>query len=527
MSQSNQAAMVFRGSAQLYVPVCAGIAFLVLSVFIMQNGHLHEDSYILFQYSRSLANGGGIAFDRLSGHSEGATDFLWMSALSFVHWASAKLIPIGVAAGVINAFGMSVLAYVVLRVRKEFDLFGVLLVGVLLVSGGAAAAAGGFSALAFGGLFAAMVCCCLERRALPTVLLAAAVSLFRPEGLLLVLGALVALFVTQDRKDRKRTAAYVLVAFVVPLSIFFFWRLSYFGMTLPLPLMVKQQTDSMLEGLTPNISSLRAFMPVLLCLFLFAKSIGRRNLLVIAGGSALLFVALLFAHQSQNIGYRFQFPVHVSIVLLCACAVPKLVGRWRYVCLLPLASIGWLLDPMSDDVVELTNSDYINSFPQILRESVDIESIAVTEAGRFPYWYDAPRMIDLVGLNSKNVVLNGPMQELEANSPEMIFLHHARRYSFDDAPSDPSVHYFVVDLEKIRLTDYDGRNPIDLAPAVALEYAEQHGYTGIAVEYGEDEERFLHVYFVSPKIDLEAFLLALDESFQTRTTYFSTRRPSK
>lgn len=493
----------------------------------MQNGHLHEDSYILFQYSRNLANGGGIAFDRLSGHSEGATDFLWMSLLSFVHWASAKHINIGVAAAAINAIGLFVIAYTVLRVRKRVDLFGILLIGVLLVSGGAAASAGGFSALAFGGLFAALVCCSLERRILASVLLATALCLFRPEGILLAIGVLAALAASQVREERKRTAVLAFIACAVPLALFFAWRLSYFGMTLPLPLMVKQQTDSLLEGLTPNISSLRAFIPLIVCLCLFTKNIRRQKFLVIAGGSVLLYTALLFAHQSQNIGYRFQFPVHVSIILLCAYAVPKLANKWVWACLLPLASIGWLIVPMSENVTELTNSDYINSFPQILRKTVPVETIAITEAGRFPYWYDAPAMIDLVGLNSKNVVLYGPMHELESKAPKIIFVHHARRFTFSGAPSDTSVNFFIVDLDKIELSPYAGRNPIDLAPVAALEYATAYGYTAIAVKYGAEDERYFHVYFVSPTIDLEAFTLALDESFHTKSSYFSARRTSK
>ena len=52
-----------------------GVVFLASALFILTFGHLHEDAYILFQYSKKLALGQGIVFDEVSGPTEGATDF--------------------------------------------------------------------------------------------------------------------------------------------------------------------------------------------------------------------------------------------------------------------------------------------------------------------------------------------------------------------------------------------------------------------------------------------------------------------
>ena len=59
--------------------------------------HLHEDAYILYQYSKVFP-GLGISFDVVNGPAEGATDFLLMTALGLAHRIFRGYVPIGVIA---------------------------------------------------------------------------------------------------------------------------------------------------------------------------------------------------------------------------------------------------------------------------------------------------------------------------------------------------------------------------------------------------------------------------------------------
>lgn len=52
-------------------PLICGLLFFSFCCYILNNGHLHEDAYILFQYSRNFASGNGITFDYASGLNKG------------------------------------------------------------------------------------------------------------------------------------------------------------------------------------------------------------------------------------------------------------------------------------------------------------------------------------------------------------------------------------------------------------------------------------------------------------------------
>ena len=136
------------------------------------------------------------------------------------------------------------------------------------------------------------------------------------------------------------------------------------------------------------------------------------------------------------------------------------------------------------DVKNFTNGEYLNSFPQILRKSGFIcKKIAITEAGRFPFWYDTSEMIDLVGLKSRSVISKGSEEILNTSKPDLLFVHHADR--FDISEFDSSKLFQIKDARTIKIkTQYAGRNPVFIAPELALKFAIKNNYHAIAVQYG-------------------------------------------
>lgn len=454
---------------------------------------------------------------------EGATDFLWMAGLAALHAIGFE---IALAAAALNALGMGVILAILARLRGRADALFFACACAVLLSGGTAAALGGFSTLAYGGLFSLLLYCALQANIPAVLTLSLLMALFRPDGVILGSGVVLALFFQSTKTDRVRMLWLSLPAILLG-SAYFLWRMQYFGMPLPLPLLVKQKVDNGLEGFWNNYHALKLYAPLALLLALrlvwghgLSRSRWREAVLILLG-PALLFLALCLAHQSQNVGNRFQFPVVLALLFLAAHTLPPLRSGWRHLLLLVL--VFWLpcqggLRIIKKDVRYLTNDDYINVFPQRLRlDGFIVDSIALTEAGRFPYWYDANRMIDLVGLNSRQVVQQGAPAVLEQYRPELIFIHHAGRFASRCPEGEPFCLMPAADLKLAG--PYNGNNPVLLAPAAALDFAVRHGYQAVMVRYGQDDAAYQHVYFLSPRLDMQRFLASLDDSFVIRASY--------
>lgn len=506
----------------------SGVFFFLSCIFVMGNGHLYEDAYILFQYSFNLSQGLGIVFDVANGPAEGATDFLWMFVLGISHHISKGQIPIGIIAALFNSLGLAYITKQILEIRQSIDLTAIALCILLMVSGGAAAALGGFSTVAYGAVYVATVLAFHRKKLTRGLLLATFLALFRPDGFFLGSATIVAfLAIDWHELDLKTASKKIILFYLAPLLVYFAWRYSYFGLLLPLPLLVKQKTDSAFEGLWANIKSLRWYILIIPAIFLYSRTSiqeenNRRLLILSFSGSLTLFILLFFVHQSQNLGYRFQFPLHLSIILIASSIFPR-AGRFKFASsALVIVTIIYLFKSYHAKMKYLTNNDYINSLPQILSRRFDLNSIAVTEAGRFPYWYNCSSMIDLVGLNSKNVVLKGPTSELKKKLPDLIFIHHAERYIYPESLVNSGQDFFEFDPNSIELSPYEGANPVKLAPEAALSDAIDRSLTGIAVKYGKRDISYSHVYFVSASIDLHAFKTAIADSVSTKINYFSS-----
>lgn len=503
-------------------PVISGILFFISGLLILQNGHLHEDAYILFQYSKNFALGNGITFDSSSGPLEGATDFLWMISIGLLSKITGDL---AVSALLLNSLGLSILIYLIIKIRSSFDLITFFLCLTVIFSGGLSAAIGGFSTLAYASLYALLTINIINKKYFYIVFLTIAISLFRPDGVILTIGALTSLLLFSKKEDVSKAIVCILISSIIGF-IYFIWRWNYFDSILPLPLLVKQHTDSLLEGLHPNYDALKRYFPLLITSIFFFNKKDTNKYCAILFGPLLLFISLSFMHQSQNIGDRFQFVIIVSIILLYTYSIPNNIkGKYLYLLLiLPLIAIFHGKKVIINEVKYLTNSDYINNFPQLLKESnFTSEKIAITEAGRFPFWFNAKKMIDLVGLNSKDVVIKGANKVLESENPELIFVNHADRYNFKKLNLDNSKNFIIVNPGLIFINEYSGTNPVKLAPVYALRYAQKYNYTTVLVKYGSNDKNYDHVYFINKRLNIEKFLKILNESFYIKTSYFSSK----
>ncbi|HCE0437701.1 TPA: hypothetical protein NEQ15_003518 [Acinetobacter baumannii] len=500
-------------------PLICGLLFFSFCCYILNNGHLHEDAYILFQYSRNFASGNGITFDYASGHIEGATDFLWMAAIAFLY----KIIgDVALSAIFLNAIGLIIIIQTIIKIRGSLDLISFIASMLVIFSGGLSAAVGGFSTLAYASLYCLLMLSVMNKNFIYITILMIIIPLFRPDGSLIVLGTLIYLCITTELKNRRKLILSLLITVSIG-AIYFYWRYTYFGMLLPLPLMVKQKTDFLFEGLINNVKYLSIYLPIFIFTLFFIKKTNYKNAFLVISGPTLLFLALSVMHQSQNIGGRFQYIIIISVILLFTIYVKNIdLKKSIFLIILSLIPITISINKIYKDYIYLTNDDYINNFPQILKkDGFSVKNIAITEAGRFPFWYNTYRMIDLVGLNSKEVVIHGAYATLEKYQPDLIFVHSSGRYNLSKI-KNKNRYFFSVDPKNIILNPYSGRNPVGIAPESALKFAIEKNYTAIAVRYGENDTDYSHVYFLNRNIDMSKFQKDLMNSFYEKTTYFNS-----
>ncbi len=500
-----------------------GLTFLAGAILIITLGHLHEDAYILFQYSKKLSLGQGIVFDEVSGPTEGATDFLWMVSLAFLHYLGIDL---GSSAALLNSVGIVLISYVILKLCNKLDWRAFSSLFLVVFSGGFSAALGGFSTLAYGGLIMLFGYSIIQKEYKTISVLSLLIPLFRPDGALIVLGGVLVAFFGSNKEQRRALFFYLVPVAIAGLS-YFLWRYSYFESLLPLPLLVKARTDTLLAGLGGNFNWLKFHLLLLIpFIFLFIKNgikgIKWFDYFAFGLGPLLLLIALSFAHQSQNVGGRFQFPIVLSLIAIFILSSRdiKVPSRFFLAVLILCSLIG--ANTIRKDVNYLTNNDYINSFPQVLKDMrFNTSRIAITEAGRFPFWYDAKEMVDLVGLNSRRVVKEGASKVINELYPDLIFVHHAGR--FDTGLFDEKLSYITTEAATIKKkSEYLGNNSVKIAPEVALNYAIQHNYVAILVQYGKNDTNFSHVFFLSPKLDIASFTSALEIAMSSKLTYFQS-----
>ena len=497
------------------VAIGGAVAVLALTSFwtILATGHLDEDAYILFTYSRNLAAGHGIVWDWAHGHAEGATDFLWMVLLAGLNRLGMD---VGAAAGLLNAAGLAMSYFAVARIARLRGLLThCLLAAALLVSHITAGSLGGFSADFYCGVFA--LCCYLGLRrqyaGLAFALLA--LGLVRPDGVILAVGLFIAVSVL-DLGGVRRNLAYFAAAAAAGVG-YFFWRWRYFGLPLPLPLIVKGHTLSLLLGLHWNVLPLIPLAGALILIVWQRRAVADRALLV-AAGPVLLFVALCFANQLQDLAFRFQAPMTLAVLTLAFCAGRDRAG-WLLLALLPSLAFG--ARSIEREVHYLIQPDYVNYFPQMINPMLGKDGrVAMTEAGRFGFRLDAAKL-DIVGLNSKTVAVHGDrVQALRAFNPDLVFLHQV--WTLDTSSLDAHRHWIGLSrTQYLSLPVLDSpanlyhTDPTHLGAMAARQFIATANvpYYIYAVRYRDE---FSHFYFLRAdgRLTKTAFEAALTRSFQ-------------
>jgi hypothetical protein len=462
------------------VPLLVFAIYLVIAVHTLFVAHPAEDAYILFHYAENVAAGHGIVFNAGGPHAEGATDFLWLALLSLF----AKLgVNVALAAAVLNSIGAAAASFVCVEVVRTSGSRGPCALVLALLSlpvaaiGGALAGYFGFSAMLYSALALLVLHISLEGSARATVaipMLALALGLFRPDGVLLgVVFALIGFFEARRAGFTRTYARSALVAVLLG-ALYFAWRYLYFGLLLPLPLYVKDSTHAPFDlehvlfhpradvsGLEANVAWLKTVLgplPLVGTALMFAI-VARvpwsraRKLLALLLPSAVLLAALCFARQTQNFGFRFQAPIALAVFYAAFWCLAQLCAR-RSSCIvraLACAVLVVLVWPMVRLAALRTNASwknhsYMDTFPASIASSLRPgRVVALTDAGRLPYWTDA-RVEDVIGLNTQSAALSPPtIAELEAMSPDIVMFNTANAFN---VPGQPAKDRMMIRLTR-------------------------------------------------------------------------------
>ena len=516
----------------------SSLVFFLIAYFVVRDGHIHEDAYILFTYSENLARTGIISYFEYGPPAEGATDFLWMVMISALYFIG---ISSGVAALLLNTAGIFLSNLLLLKTASRYgasDIVNVFIAAYLPVSSLALAGYSGFSVALYTALLLSLVYVTFfkQGKALLTIpVIGLIIALFRPDGALIAMISSLLVLALLDKEHLKSYFLVLLGTGVIGI-IYFVWRWNYFGEILPLPLIVKGSSDRTLPGLGINLGwLLSVYYFVALAVFtIFLKHEQWKRLLVTATPICLYFCAILFAEQSQNIGARFQAPMEALLLFASVISLAYLSSNLHWnnssahkggiasmIVVLIAIQLG-SLQRVQGDVGYLKNSDYINYFPVLLSSAANKDTkIALTEAGRLAYWVPGSKY-DLVGLNTPHTAVHGSTSKyLESLKPDLIFIHHAGTMpslgcsSTDNFCEISNEEYIKAGVNDKTLDWLNSSNRVKSAPASVYQYITEHPhrYQIFAVRYWG---QFNHVYAlrIDGNITQESFIDALAASYE-------------
>jgi len=562
-------------------PVAAltGLASFVMGMSALARSQPEEDAYILFRYVRHIVQGQGIVFNPGGGHAEGATDFLWLVLLSGLTWLGLDT---AVAAALLNAVGAGIATFILCRVLQAWMPSGwraaclVLVPLAILCSSGASAGLGGFSSMLYAALALLAVHLSLELPAdkliwVPALTLA--LGLFRPDGVFIGAGVAAVAGVRAWRLGAFR--AYALGLGVVALlgAGYFVWRYRYFGLPLPLPLYVKSHVGepdkvarlpavlrrlfTALPGLGANLhwftagGVLGAMGAGALCATLLWRK--ERSLtpwptrLLGALPFLALWGALCLALQIQNIDWRFQAPIQLAALYftlrgVAAVRERRLISPALATALVAATAAGILFVgvPRVRRQLDPDRGGYLDTFAARLGGMLPPRTrIAVTEAGRLPFWTEA-NVLDTVGLNSPDTAVRPVSRAiLEKFDPQILMFHHASTLDFSRlAPGQQvqPVESLAALVSQGSARDYAASptefsdlhfSVVRLAALVMARYLEDHRaeFDVLAVDT-EGDGSYAHVYGFRKGMDTAAAVQMIRHTVkrENRVPYLALRR---
>ncbi len=409
-----------------------------------------EDAAMLMRYARNLASGHGVVWNIGSHPVDGATDFLFMAAIS-----GLMQFGLGVLAAtrglILICHALTVLlTYIAVRKLHESSLWMALFTAVYFALGpGFRYVEADFGTPFFALAVAATFWLAEECRRAPQswrhiagfAFTSLVLGLIRPEGVFLAALMLLGLVSVVGLRNSQRLALCWTAVYLVLGGAYFAWHWRYFGYPFPNPYYIKGGNHLHFDALRTSIFNVVQLCLPFLPLYLLGlfSSRGTRRLtvftLIPVGGFTAIWVLL---SREMNYLMRFQYAV-VPLVLIAwpglAAQVwedwqlpswhsisPDIRRRARAVgAILSVAIILWQIRLyLRSDSTATCNAEVALMLHDYSAKGY---GLATTEAGIVPL-YSGWRALDTYGLNDRELAHGADLIErLDSFRPQVIEIH--------------------------------------------------------------------------------------------------------
>ncbi|MBN2413575.1 hypothetical protein JXQ31_17995 [candidate division KSB1 bacterium] len=302
------------------------ITILYSILYVNFKIHPFEDAAILMRYSDHLAHGHGIVWNIGEKPVDGATDFLFMVTVGFIHLTG---IPLELATRGLVIFShllTIVLIFFFLRRFYKVNLWVANFTSIFFALGPGLYLCASY----FGTPFFALIICISWIWALKLifgsrsntvivlfVLFSFLGGLTRPEGVVISFFMLLAIIMKIGVRESKKLILVYFTTFIVLGGIYFIWRWNYFGYPLPNPFYKKGggrlYIGSLIISIKNVITLAYPFIPLFILGFRSKELMNLlKSLLIPIIGSTVMWILL---SNEMNFGSRFQYPI-LSIILL-------------------------------------------------------------------------------------------------------------------------------------------------------------------------------------------------------------------
>ncbi|MCC6796628.1 MAG: hypothetical protein IT366_16015 [Candidatus Hydrogenedentes bacterium] len=472
-----------------------------------------EDAAMLMRYAQHLASGHGIVWNVDDPPIDGATDFLFMAAISGVVRAGVSL-EFATRALILAAHVVTVgFVFIAVRVVLGAPLVTAIASCAYLIFGPASSYVSTYfgapvfaMSAAAAWLFALAIMCGSSRRWLPAVfaLCSLATGLVRPEGVILAGLMLLTIILAIGWKRASKTVVWFVGIFATLGLSYFLWRWDYFGHPFPNPFYKKGGGALHFSGLKDSIYNTLKFTLPLLPLYAIglAHRDTRRSTIAVAIPIIGFACSFVLISSEMNFAGRFQYAILPMALMAWPVAMERMLARARQTItprqrMLAVCTFVYFLAAIG--FVRLWSDDW-KHYPdgraemgRMLRQYKDEGlRIATSEAGLLPL-YSQCRSLDTWGLNDFEIARGGTitLEHLETFNPDLIVFHAY------DSPSAAGI---------------TGLKGWPKMVGVLRAYVAKYGFV-LAAAYGVSAED-LHYYYVRPafaaKIDLMQRIAEVD-----------------
>ena len=461
-----------------------------------------EDAAILMRYADHMANGNGIVWNIGEPPVDGATDFLFMIVVAFVHYVGFSLEFTVRLLTILSHFIAVSLIYFGMRKLQNSGIIPAFLSAAYFAVGPGLFLSAAYFGTPFFTLAIAVSWLLAQRLISPdgrTIfnylyfsIACFIVGLIRPEGVMVSIFMLGAVSMLIPFRDFRPLLILFGIIFLVFGGWYIIWRWNYFGYPLPNPFYKKGGGHLYLSALLDSIgNSFNLLYPFILPLLLSFRNkrtmrIGIAFLIPVVG-SVGMWVLL---SNEMNFGARFQYPT----LALCVLSWYPLVKTLKNDLNLPefksltrikkivlafssataLIIVFWLQVSNSVDITYAKDGRY--DVAVMLSKYTDRNyTIATTEAGLLPL-YSGWRAIDTWGLNDKWIAHHQGLvteEYLRLQKPDIIVWHG---YFSPTHPLAPELMNSPWSLQILAMQNYAEHNKFTLAAVFGVSPSETHYY---------------------------------------------------